>query len=354
VRVAVVGASGNLGTALLRHLHATVPDWTVVGICRRPPTGGEPAYERVSWVRADISRPDSADVLVEAFTGVDAVVHLAWAIQPNHDERVLAATNVDGSGRVFAAARTAGVGHLVHGSSVGAYSPGPKDRRVDESWPTDGIPTSHYARYKAAVEHDLDELAGSRGAPLVARVRPGLIFHHDAGSQVARYFLGPLVPTTLLGMRRSPVLPLPDEFVFQAVHGEDVADAYLRVLQRRATGAFNVAAEPVLNRDRLAEVFHARPVRVPVSAVRRVADVTWRLRLQPSDPGWVDMGAAAPVMSVERAQGELGWTPRYDSRAAVADLLAGMRHGAGTEAPVMSPRRGWPWRTRRRGGPTRA
>jgi UDP-glucose 4-epimerase len=350
MKVAVVGASGNLGTALLRHLHAEVPDWTLVGVCRRPPTDGETAYERVTWVSADIADPLSADVLVEAFTGVDAVVHLAWAIQPNRDERQISATNVDGSGRVFAAARTAGVPHLVHGSSVGAYSPGPKDRPVDESWPTDGIPTSHYARHKAAVEHDLDELEGSPGAPLVARVRPGLIFHRDAGSQVARYFLGPLVPTTVLGLRRLPVLPLPDEFVFQAVHGDDVADAYLRILQRRATGAFNVAAEPVLDRDRLAEVFHARPVRVPVSVVRRVAALTWKARLQPSDPGWVDMGAAAPVMSIERAKRELGWSARHDSRAAVAELLSGMGRGSGTSAPVMAPRRGWPWRTRRRGG----
>ena len=33
---------------------------------------------------------------------------------------------------------------------------GPKDRRVDESWPTTGIPTSFYSRHKAEVERLLD------------------------------------------------------------------------------------------------------------------------------------------------------------------------------------------------------
>jgi UDP-glucose 4-epimerase len=34
---------------------------------------------------------------------------------------------------VFQAAADAGVGALVHASSVGAYSPGPTDEAVDES-----------------------------------------------------------------------------------------------------------------------------------------------------------------------------------------------------------------------------
>jgi nucleoside-diphosphate-sugar epimerase len=45
--------------------------------------------------------------------------------------------NVDGSARVFRAVADAGVRSLVYASSVGAYSRGPKDRLVDESWPTD-------------------------------------------------------------------------------------------------------------------------------------------------------------------------------------------------------------------------
>jgi len=343
MKVVITGASGNVGTALLRHLAVASPDWSLVGLCRRPPPPADPAYARVSWIRCDIADPLSSAVLVEAFAGADAVVHLAWAIQPNRNEAALAATNIDGSRRVFRAAVEAGVGQLVHASSIGTYSAGPKDRPVDESWPAGGIPSSSYSRQKAALEHDLDEIERQPGGPIVARLRPSLIFQHDAGSEVARYFLGPLFPTRLAGARWAPVLPVPDEFVFQAVHAADVADAYWRVLDRRAAGAFNVAADPVMTPEHLAEVFRARRVGLPTAVVRRVVALTWRARLQPTDPGWIDLAASVPVMSTARARSELDWVPHHDARSALADLLAGMGRGAGTSSPVMAPRAAW-WR----------
>ena len=67
------------------------------------------------------------------------MVHLAWLIQPGRDESVTARVNLHGSRRVFDAVVAARVSSLIYASSVGAYSAGPKDRLVDESWPTDGI-----------------------------------------------------------------------------------------------------------------------------------------------------------------------------------------------------------------------
>lgn len=100
------------------------------------------------------------------------MVHLAWLIQPSRDRGTTQAVNVEGSRRVFDAAATAGVPRLVHASSVGAYSPGPKDRQVDESWPTDGIPTSFYSRDKAAVERVLDGYEARHPEMAIVRVRP--------------------------------------------------------------------------------------------------------------------------------------------------------------------------------------
>lgn len=84
--------------------------------------------------------------------------------------------NVTGSRRVFEAAARTGVGALVYASSVGAYSPGPKDRAVDEAWPTDGIRSSFDATDKAAVERLLDGIESPNPELRVVRLRPGLIF----------------------------------------------------------------------------------------------------------------------------------------------------------------------------------
>ena len=69
---------------------------------------------------------------------------------------------------------------LLYASSVGAYSPGPKDRRVDESWPTGGTPTSYYARHKAEVERRLDRFEQEAPDVRVVRMRPGLVFKKEA------------------------------------------------------------------------------------------------------------------------------------------------------------------------------
>src|SRR5206468_3400652 len=94
-------------------------------------------------------------------------------------------TNVDGSRRVFAAAVAAKVPAIVYVSSVGTYSAGPKDTPVDESWRTDGIPTSTYARHKTAVERELDRVEQANPQLRVVRLRPGLIFQRDAASEIS-------------------------------------------------------------------------------------------------------------------------------------------------------------------------
>lgn len=137
MKVIVTGATGNVGTSTVQALSESEKIDEVVGLARREPTW---APLKTSWVEANILSADLAPI----FAGADAVVHLAWAIQPSRDAVTLERINVEGSRRVFEAVAAAGVPKLVHASSVGAYSRGPKDREVDEDWPTEGTPTSFY------------------------------------------------------------------------------------------------------------------------------------------------------------------------------------------------------------------
>ncbi len=331
MRVVVVGASGNVGTSVLRSLADEPAVDSVLGIARRAPAAEFPKTE---WRTADIS----SSPLRPHFEGADAVVHLAWLIQPGRDRQRLHEVNVDGSARVFRAAAAAGVPALVYASSIGAYAPGPKDRGVDESWPTTGIGSSFYARHKAEVERLLDRFEHDHPATRVVRLRPGLIFKREAASGIRRLFAGPLLPNFLVQRRLIPVVPAHPRLVFQAVHSHDVGDAYrLAVVSEEARGAFNVAADPVLDPDELARTLGAKAVRVPGGLLRRGAALTFRLRLQPSEPGWVDMALAVPVMDTTRVRTELGWKPRWSSSEALLDLLAGMREGAGLDTPPLEP-----------------
>src|SRR2546423_2842203 len=219
MKVVVTGATGNVGTAVLRSLESDERIREVVGIARRRPAL---RLAKVTWLQADVARAD----LRPHLAGADAVVHLAWLIQPSRDERVTHMVNVEGSARVFEAAADAGVGALVYASSVGAYSPGPKDRLVDESWPTEGIASSFYARHKAAVERILDALEAAHPDVRVARLRPRPLLQREAASEIRRLFAGPLLPNALLRRGLIPVVPRLARLRFQAVHSHDVGDAY--------------------------------------------------------------------------------------------------------------------------------
>ncbi|WP_345714293.1 NAD-dependent epimerase/dehydratase family protein, partial [Kineococcus glutinatus] len=124
MRVVVVGASGNVGSALLRRLAADDDVSEVVAVARHVPEH-DPTGAR--WVTADVASPGSEPRLAEAARGADALVALAWGIQPSHDEAALWRTNVDGTLRALRAARTAGVRHAVYVSSIGAYGPRPRE-----------------------------------------------------------------------------------------------------------------------------------------------------------------------------------------------------------------------------------
>jgi nucleoside-diphosphate-sugar epimerase len=264
VRVVVTGATGNVGTSVVRALAAESAVDEIVGLARRVPTLDVP---KTTWQAANVE----VDDLVPLLRGADCVVHLAWRIQPSHDLAQLERTNVDGSDRVFRAVAEAQVPALVYASSVGAYSPGPKDRAVDESWPTGGTPSSFYARHKAAVERLLDTFEHEHPDRRVVRLRPGLIFKRGSAAEQRRYFLGQLFPRFLARPAAIPVLPDLPRLRFQAVHTDDVADAYRRAVVGDVAGAFNVAADPVLDPPELARLLDARPVRVPAGVVRTLA-----------------------------------------------------------------------------------
>jgi len=75
MRVVVTGATGNVGTSVVSALAADERVTEIIGIARRMPKWRPP---RTQWVSLDVERHD----LTPWFTGADAVIHLAWLIQP--------------------------------------------------------------------------------------------------------------------------------------------------------------------------------------------------------------------------------------------------------------------------------
>ena len=330
MRIVVTGATGNVGTSVLRALR----EHEVTGIARRVP---ELSLPHVRFVAADVAR----DQLTALFKGADAVIHLAWLIQPSRDRARTRAANVDGSAaRVRRRRRRPGVPgadpRLV-GRRLLARPQGPPRRRVvaDRTAST----RSFYARDKADVERILDayedtaarraaaaraDLQGRRRVRDPAAVRGALPAHAAAASAGCSRSCPPwsacasrpCIPTTSARPTASPP-------------------------RARCAGRSIMAAEPVLDPPELGRILGARPVPVSPRVLRALADLTWRARLQPTPPGWLDMALAVPLLDTTRARDELGLdaaTPRR-RHAARADRRHAPRRWA-AHRPAEGRRRG--------------
>lgn len=316
-RVVVTGASGNIGSQVLDALQAHERTGSVVAVARRPPP--DESRSKVEWKKADVSSDDLAGLCRDA----DALVHLAWQIQPSWDVAGQRRTNVEGSRRVFAAAAAAAVPTLVHASSVGAYAAGPKDRLVDEKWRRGGHAGHPYSLQKAEVEDLLDGFEVEHAGTRVVRLRPCLVFQAAAGQEVRRYFLPRHMPGALL----RPSLLARNPACFQVVHAKDVAAAFVAAVFGDASGAFNIATVDVIG---------GRALPFLEAVVRPVVWASWRLHLQPVDPGWVRLLFRSPLIDPSRAREVLGWVPRHSGQEAFAEGVRAMADPPPPATPALA------------------
>ncbi|GHB01813.1 NAD-dependent epimerase/dehydratase family protein [Streptomyces chryseus] len=337
LRVVVTGATGNVGTSVVRALAEDPRVGSVLGLARRVP---DLAFPRTEWASVDLSEEADGEGLTGWFAGADAVVHLAWRFQPTHDPVLTWQTNVLGSLRVFTAVAAAGVPALVHASSVGAYSPGPKEAPgVVESWPTHGWPDAAYCREKAYLERVLDTFEYEHPHVRVVRMRPAFLFKETSASEQRRIFAGRFLPGPLLRPDLLPWVPDMKGLVLQALHTDDAAQAYRQAVLRDVTGAFNLAADPVVDAKVLGDLLDAKVVKVPTAVVRAALAAAWNARLAPASPHLFDAVLRMPVLDASRARRELGWEPRLTSVEAIGEFLEGVRKGSGEQTAPLAGRK---------------
>ncbi|MFI6393172.1 hypothetical protein [Nonomuraea sp. NPDC050540] len=217
---------------------------------------------------------------------------------------------------------------------------------MDEDWPTHGWPAAAYGQEKAYVERALDVFERDHSGIRVVRLRPGFVFKREAATEQRRLFGGPFLPNALIRRGLIPVVPDHPLLRLQAVHAADVGQAYRLAVTRQVTGAFNIAADPVIDPRTLADLLDARLVRVPAALLRGALAAAWRMRLVPTAPDLLDMVLRVPLMDTTRARAELGWTPEHTAVDAVRELLEGIRTGADADPPPLAAETSGPARTR--------
>lgn len=330
----VTGATGNIGTALVPRLLAAGHD--VHAVVRRPAPSWRGA-ETVQWTALDLADDGAKDPFRRVCEGADAVVHLAWGFQPMRRPELLAASGPEAAGRCVDAAFSAGVGRVVQLSSVAAYRPRTSLDPVDEGHPLGGVRSCTYSRHKVRAEEQGRAAAARHDASQRLTVlRPCMIGQRAAGGMMLRCSLPAIVPSCAVD--RLLLLPVDPAFRMQIVHADDVATAIVRCLERNIGGAFNVAADDLLDGEDMAKALVAMPIRDRRPGVRGLVTGAWAAHLHSLEPGWVDMANRAPMVSCARAHDALGWRPQHAAHDVLRELIGGMAEGCGADTPALRRR----------------
>lgn len=309
MRVAVVGATGLVGSSVVAALRAD-PDKrvdSVLGLAPHLPRDPQP---HVDWREVDLVHDD----LEPHMTGVDALVSAG-------SDHAADGGGMEGVRRLFDAAASAGVMHLVQASSFAAYSPVPRlHDPVDEGWPVGGVADVPLARRAVAVERLLDDFSVAHEVIRVVRIRSGVVLGPGAAMQLRHYL--ERFSRRLRTPSRLPLLPGIEGAALPAVHQEDLAAAYRRAVTGVGRGPYNVALDTPLDLARAASALGARPVAVPESVATTGARIASRLLGRPAD-GWLALASDAPRLDTSRARHELGWLPVHSLDDALRSTVRG-------------------------------
>lgn len=327
MRVAVTGVTGQFGKALARALDRDEAVDEVVGIARRPFDPASEGFTKLVYRPGDVRDSN----LRSAFAGCDVVVHLAFIIGGSRgDNTQRRAINIEGSRNVFASAAEVGARRIVYASSAAAYGAhADNPDLISEDQPTRGTPGVAYSEEKAEIEAILDLFEKEHPSITVTRLRVGPVVGPGFESMLYE-FLPP-------GSRRIPLFaswfprlfPNPVQggrFLIQAVHEDDVAEAFRLAIVNDAQGAFNIAGDGVLGARDIATIMRARTVPVPLIGAKTLVDLAYRLRISNVTGDWVDLMRYPILLDTTRAKTQLGWRPAYSSEGALrsaADSLFG-------------------------------
>ncbi len=315
MRVAVTGATGFLGSWVVRH--ALDAGHAVVALGRNRARG-----DRLEEMGATFFPVDLHDHtgLAAALAGVDAVIHSAALSSPWGTRAAFEQANLLGTRKVAQAALRAGVQRLVFVSSASVYASSQDRIGWKETDPLP-LPINAYAASKQAAEADL---AQHFPADRLVVLRPRAIFGLGDAALWPRLYRA--------ADRNAGTLPLfrGGKHPMDLLYVEDAAAACLAALTGEP-GTYNLTqGDPRPVKDVLETVFAHRglPLRwkpVPLAPALWVARALERWhawRRLPGEPLITAYGLCAlaygQTLDLRAARAGLGWTPRWNLDAALA------------------------------------
>jgi UDP-glucose 4-epimerase len=301
MRYVITGGSGYIGSRLVDLLSRRDDTERIVIGDLAPPRGYKP---KTAFERLDVrDREGVRSAVVRAKP--DVLVHLAFILNPAHDEQLMYDVDVNGTHNVLEAAASAGTPHVLVTSSAVAYGAFPDNPvPLTEEDPVRGVPGFSYARDKTESDRICQLWAAAYPERTMTIVRPTIVFGPNVDNYLVRLWTKQPFAVDVGNL---------DERV-QFTHEEDVVEAITGLLVGRHAGAFNVAGDGDMTLRECAELLGTPIRRMPLRVYRGLAKAMWAARLSEAPPGQIEFGLHPWLISNEKLKKTTGWRPRHTSR----------------------------------------
>jgi UDP-glucose 4-epimerase len=301
MRYLITGGSGYIGSRLV-DLLSRRDDTERIVICDLvAPRDYKPTSQ---FERVDVRDRDGVHSVIDR-ARPDALVHLAFVLNPLHDENLMYDVDVNGTHNVLEAAGDGGTQQVLAASSATAYGAFPDNPvPLTEDDPVRGVAGFSYARDKTESDRICQLWAARYPDRVMTIVRPPIVLGPHVDNYLVR--LWTKQPFTVdAGNLETPI---------QFVHEDDMVDALAALLLGRHPGAFNVAGDGEMTLRECAELIGAPIRKLPVRAYRRLARAAWKLRASEVPPGQLQFALHPWIVSTEKLKRTTGWRPRHTSR----------------------------------------
>jgi len=308
--VAITGAGGYIGQRLVVYLENQ--NWCTKIL------GTDIIEPRVTSSKLDFLNKDIRDHSLVDFwkdQDVETVVHLAFIVDPMHEEEEMYDINVNGTLNILNICEELKTEHIIiasSGTAYGAWPDNPEPLKEDDPiriFP----PIFNYPHHKGLNEQHCADFIKKHPEVIFNIVRPSVVYGANTDNYLSRYLHN--MPFALLPGGHDPNM--------QFVHEDDVAQLFSLLIEKKVQGAFNVAGDGVLRSSEIGAMLGKRTIKIPHRLLYAILWLLWQLRVKTVEApaGIVDYTAYPWVLDTTRAKELLGWQPEYTSHEALKIML---------------------------------